>query len=151
MNLAQVNVAVAIAPVGSPRLRGFTGLLDPLDTLARSSPGFVWRPTLDEVDPAELAVFGDLRRVVPNVSVWTSVEALRAFTYDSRHREAVRQRRRWFQPPDGPTTALWWVAEGETPTFAEAHRRYRFLREHGPTPEAFTLKDPFPEPSPARE
>jgi hypothetical protein len=42
VQLAQVNVAEAVAPLSSPQLRGFVDLLDRLDELARCSPGFVW-------------------------------------------------------------------------------------------------------------
>ena len=38
MQLAQVNVAEAVAPLSSPQLRGFVRLLDPIDELARRSP-----------------------------------------------------------------------------------------------------------------
>jgi len=44
VQLAQVNVAEAVAPLSSPELHGFVQLLDPIDELARRSPGFVWRP-----------------------------------------------------------------------------------------------------------
>lgn len=147
MQLAQVNVAVAVAPLDAPALRGFVRLLEPLDALARRSPGFVWRPRPEEVDPAEVAVFGDPWRVVPNLSVWESVAALREFAYRGAHGDAVRRRRQWFLPATGPAMALWWVADGERPSFAEAHRRLELVRRHGPTAEAFTLGRVF-EPQP---
>jgi hypothetical protein len=139
MQLAQVNVAEAVARLDSPRLRGFITLLTPLDTLARRAPGFVWRPAPDEVDPAELAVFGDPWRVVVNLSVWESLDTLLAFTHEGRHRTALRHRGRWFVRPDRPAVALWWVPDGHRPSFAEAHDRLTHLRVHGPTPTAFSL------------
>lgn len=41
-------------------------------------------------------------------------------------------------------TTLWWVPAGHRPTVAEAEARLLHLREHGPTPYAFTLRASFP-------
>lgn len=137
MQLAQVNVAEAVAPLSSPRLRGFVELLDRLDELARRSPGFVWRPRPEDVTTADVALFGDPDRVVPNLSVWASPEALLAFTYGGQHLAAMRRRRQWFRPLGVGAVALWWVADGERPSFAEARRRLELLRRDGPTREVF--------------
>jgi hypothetical protein len=144
MHVAQVNVTRAVTRLDSPRLQGFADLYGPLDDLARVSPGFVWRPEPADLDVRELAVFGDLSRVVPNFSVWESIEALRDYVYSSAHREALRRRAEWFLRPTAASTALWWVPEGERPSCAEAHRRLQLLRTHGPTAQAFTLTHPFP-------
>jgi hypothetical protein len=149
MHLAQVNVTRAAARLDSPRMQGFVDLHGPLDELARASPGFVWRPQASELDVRELAVFGDLSRVVPNLSVWESIEALRDYVYGSAHREALRRRAEWFLRPTAASTALWWVAEGERPSCAEAHRRLTLLRTEGPSPQAFTLARPYPPPDQA--
>ncbi len=44
-------------------------------------------------------------------------------------------------------TACWWVPTGHIPTTAEAESRLSPLREHGPTPEALTLRQDFPAPA----
>ena len=144
MQLAQVNVTRAVARLDSPRLQGFVDLNGPLDDLARASPGFVWRPRARDLDVRELAVFGDLSRVVPNFSIWESIEALRDYVYSSAHREALRRRAEWFLRPTAASSALWWVPEGERPSCAEFHRRLQLLRTEGPTPAAFTLARPYP-------
>jgi hypothetical protein len=43
-------------------------------------------------------------------------------------------------------TALWWVPAGTVPTTADAERRLDLLRRRGPTPDASTLRTPFPPP-----
>lgn len=149
MHIAQVNVTRAVARLDSPRLQGFVDLYDPLDDLARTSPGFVWRPQAGDLDIRELAVFGDLSRDVPNFSVWESIEALRDYVYGSAHREALRRRAEWFLRPTAASNALWWVPEGDRPTCAEAHRRLELLRAEGPTAQAFTLTRPYPPPEQA--
>jgi hypothetical protein len=42
--------------------------------------------------------------------------------------------------------ALWWIPRGTVPAVADAESRVLHLREHGPTPHAFTLRAPFPAP-----
>ena len=42
---------------------------------------------------------------------------------------------------------MWWVPADHRPTTDEAEGRVRLLRRHGPTPEAFTFRTPFPDPS----
>jgi hypothetical protein len=48
-----------------------------------------------------------------------------------------------FLPAGQPSTVLWWVDEGERPEVEEALRRLRYLRAHGPSPQAFTLRRRF--------
>lgn len=84
--------------------------------------------------------------VVANLSVWQDVESLAAFTYGAAHRTVLARRRDWFEPMPEAHLALWWIESGSRPTTAEAGARLRQLRDHGPTPEAFTLQAPFPRP-----
>ena len=43
-------------------------------------------------------------------------------------------------------SALWWILRGQIPTTDEAEARVLHLREFGPTPFAFSLKEHFPPP-----
>jgi hypothetical protein len=43
MHLAQVNIGRIVAPMDSPAMAEFKANLDPINSLAESSPGFVWR------------------------------------------------------------------------------------------------------------
>ena len=78
-----------------------------------------------------------------NMSVWSSLEALRAFTYDTDHVGILRRRREWFERLATAHLVLWWVPVGHTPTVEEALARLDHLRQHGPTPTAFTFRTPF--------
>ena len=78
-----------------------------------------------------------------NLSVWESLESLLQFVYKSPHLETLRARKQWFEPIDGPILALWWIPAGQIPTVAEAQERLRHLKEHGPTPHAFTFRTAF--------
>ena len=43
MELAQLNVGRLVAPVDSVPIADFVALLEPINRLADSSPGFIWR------------------------------------------------------------------------------------------------------------
>jgi hypothetical protein len=150
-HLAQVNIAALRAPLDAAATAGFVAALEPVNRLADSSPGFVWRLQTPEGDATSVRAFDD-DSILVNLSVWESVEALWAFTYQSRHLDVLRRRREWFHRLGEAYLALWWVAAGHVPTIEEAKSRLELLRRHGPAPDAFTLREPFPAPGgpPAR-
>jgi hypothetical protein len=59
---------------------------------------------------------------------------------------SLRDRQQWFEPIEGPILALWWIPAGHVPTVDEAKQRLQWLKERGPSPEAFTFRKPFPSP-----
>ena len=143
-HLAQVNVARPLAPLDTPLLADFVAALEPLNARADAAPGFVWRLQTEDGDATALRI-GDDRTLV-NMSVWESLEALRAFVYDDPgHRAVMRRRREWFERLD-LVLALWWVPAGHAPTIAEAEERLRLLDGRGPSPDAFTFRRYFPAP-----
>ena len=144
--LAQVNIARPLAPIGSVRMQEFVDNLDPVNAAADASPGFVWRLQTEDGNATSLHVFGDAHLLI-NMSVWESVDALRDFVQRAdAHRAVLRRRREWFSPLAEAYTALWWVPSGHTPTIEEAEARLRHLRAQGPTSVAFTFRDAFPPP-----
>ncbi|WP_328768670.1 DUF3291 domain-containing protein [Streptomyces sp. NBC_00286] len=140
--LAQVNIARLKAPLDSPQLKDFVDALDPVNAVADTSDGFVWRLQSDSGNATDVPVFGDDWLIV-NMSVWRDTNALTAFMYQGRHRELLSRRREWFERLQEAVTALWWVPAGHRPTVAEAESRLLHLRTHGPTPYAFTLRTSF--------
>jgi hypothetical protein len=129
-------------------MRDFVDLLDAMNALADASPGFVWRLKTDDNNAIAIRPFDD-PLILVNLTVWTGVDALEAYAYRSSHRFALRQRREWFEPPDGPSFVLWWIAAGSTPTVDEAKQRLAHLKAHGPTPYAFTFRARFDPPAPS--
>lgn len=142
-HLAELNIGRTVAPMDDPLMADFVANLDRINALGDASPGFVWR-LLDESGSAtSIRAFDDPRMIV-NLTVWESIEALREYAYRSGHVEFLRRRREWFVPLDGPSLVLWWVPAGHRPTVEEARKRLDRLAAEGPTPEAFTLKTAFP-------
>jgi hypothetical protein len=141
--LAQLNIGRAAGPLDGPVMADFVANLDRINALGDASPGFVWRLQDETGAATSIRAFEDPRMIV-NLTVWESIEALRDFAYKSAHVEVLRRRREWFVPLDGPSLVLWWVPGGHHPTVAEARERLERLAADGPTPDAFTLKTPFP-------
>ncbi|MEU6274696.1 DUF3291 domain-containing protein [Streptomyces populi] len=141
--LAQVNIARLKAPLDSPELKGFVEGLEPVNAVADAADGFVWRLQGDSGDATDIRVLGDAWMMV-NMSTWRDTNALTAFMYQGMHRELMARRREFFERLEEAVTALWWVPAGHRPTVPEAESRLLHLREHGPTPYAFTLRTSFP-------
>ena len=143
-HLAQVNIALPRAPLDTPLLAEFIARLDPVNAAADHSPGFVWRLQTEDGDATGIRAFGDDRLIV-NMSVWESLEALRSFVYSTRaHLDVLRRRRKWFENLAEMHLALWWIPAGQLPTVADAEERVALLRAAGPTPDAFTFRVHFP-------
>jgi Domain of unknown function (DUF3291) len=148
--LAQVNVGRLVAPLDDAQLAGFVALLDPVNAAADAAPGFVWRLQTDDGDATSIRAFewdvGDSAGVIVNMSVWIGVDELAAFVFGEMHREVLRRRREWFHRMSDAYTVCWWVPAGHRPTTDEAEDRIRNLRANGPNPQAFTLKERYPQP-----
>jgi hypothetical protein len=141
-HLAQVNIATLRAPLDDPQLVDFVVNLEPINALADASDGFVWRLQTDEGDATALRVFDD-DSIIVNMSVWESVEALRAFVYGSAHTDVMRRRADWFQRMAEAYLALWWMPAGEVPSTDEAAERIAAIQAQGPTAYAFNFRAIF--------
>ena len=142
--LAQLNIGLAKGPIDGPVMAGFRAGLEPINALADGAPGFVWRLQTDDGDATAIRPYADERMIV-NMSVWESIEALRAFVYASGHTSVMRNRRAWFDKLE-TYLVLWWVPAGHAPTIDEAKERLEHLKRRGPTPYAFTFRASFPAP-----
>jgi hypothetical protein len=142
-HLAQVNIGRMRGPLEGPIMAGFVERLDEINALADRSPGFVWRLQGGEGNATYLRPYED-DRILFNLSVWESVEALRGYVYGTAHAELLRRRQEWFTRFEGASTAMWWVPAGHRPSVDEAKKRLARLAEAGPTPYAFTFKVSFP-------
>ena len=136
-HLAQVNIGTPLYPLDHPGLAGFMDNLGLVNGLGEASPGFVWRLQTPAGDATGVQVFDD-PRVIINLTVWESIDDLRAFAYRGVHRDFFRRRLEWFEP-GGSATALWWIPAGELPDEHDARRRIEFLARHGTSPYAFEI------------
>ncbi len=149
-HLAQYNVGRVHVPLDHPDLAEFIAALEPINAIAESSPGFVWRLKDDDGQSSSyVRVAGiDDPLFIINYSIWEDFDSLQHFVYKSGHVAYLRRRREWFEPSSPATSVAWWIPAGQIPDVEEAHGRLLHLREHGPTEEAWPLNRPWPAPSP---
>jgi hypothetical protein len=142
-HIAQVNIASMLQPLDDPSMQGFVEALAPINALAESSPGFVWRLTTPAGDASTLRVFPD-PRIIINMTVWDSIESLWDFVYKAQHTPVMGQRGKWFERMKSSHMAMWWVEAGTIPSLEDAKERLEHIDLHGPTAYAFTFKQRFP-------
>lgn len=145
--LAQLNIARMRAPVDSPELADFVAGLHPINQLAESAPGFVWRLIGDEEHPDatyDTQVFDP--DILVNLSVWEDADTLWDFAYRGPHLDYLRRRGDWFGDLGEGSQVMWWVPAGHRPTEQEAAARLELLRRNGPGPGAFTFRQRYPAP-----
>ncbi|KGJ86763.1 DUF3291 domain-containing protein [Colwellia psychrerythraea] len=142
MHLAQLNIARAKYSLDAPEIKDFVDNLEPVNNLAESSEGFVWRLKDEQGDATNIQAFSDLD-VIVNMSVWESTDALKNFMFRTHHRNFLRRKKEWFHNIAEDSYVLWWVPKGHIPTIEEAVEKLDFLRSNGDTPYAFTFKSNF--------
>jgi hypothetical protein len=141
-HLAQINIGRILAPMDSPIMAEFKNNLDGMNELAERSPGFVWRLRDDSNNATTLNFFDD-ERIIINMSVWESVDALTNYAYKTEHVEFFKKRLNWFEKMNEAHMALWYIPTGHVPTPAEAIERLTHLRTHGESQHAFTFRKKF--------
>jgi hypothetical protein len=73
--------------------------------------------------------------LVPNITLWRSVESLRHFAFHTAHRHFIARKDEWFLPMDGPKLVMWWT--DHRPTMVEGAHRLLRLQQYGPHQDAF--------------
>lgn len=140
--LAQLNIAKVIAPMDSPELKEFSDNLDPVNSIAESSPGFVWRLQDDSGNATDLQYFDD-PDIIVNMSVWESIQSLKDFMFKTVHIDFLKRKKQWFVSNEKATYVLWWIEKGHIPSIEEAIERLEYLRENQESPYAFSFKKVF--------
>lgn len=143
VHFAVLNVARLRRALDDEANAEFVSALGPVNELAESSPGFVWRLVDDDGQSSSYVTVYDDPLMIINLSVWESAVALQDYVYRTEHNDYLRRRREWFEPRNGRVDiACWWTPVGELPTAEEAVGRLDHLRAHGPSDVAFGLRDP---------
>jgi len=125
-HVAQLNVALPKAALDASLLADFVALLEPVNALADRNPPFVWRLQTEEGDATGVRALGD-ERLIENMSVWESLDALRAFRLrEQRARAGDGQAAGVVRAHGRRFLVLWWVPAGHIP-FA---RRGRAALDH---------------------
>jgi hypothetical protein len=142
MQLAQLNIGKAMFDLDDPNIADFVDNLDLVNGIAEKSEGFVWRLQDESGDATSIDAYNDPRMLV-NMSVWKSIEALKHFMFKSHHKDFLKRRSEWFFPMQGSSYVMWWIEDGHTPTIEEAKERLEYLNANGESARAFTMAGRF--------
>jgi hypothetical protein len=143
--IAQINVSRMKAPIDHPVMSSFVSQLGEINAVADASPGFVWRLAAENGNATYIRASDDPLLIV-NMSVWESIDSLKAYAYRSAHAGVMRDRSRWFERLDLASLALWWIPAGHLPSLEEGMDRLAHLRARGESMLAFSFKRPWPPP-----
>ncbi|MEM9667700.1 MAG: DUF3291 domain-containing protein [Pseudomonadota bacterium] len=146
MPIAQLNIGITRYPVDDPRMIGFTGRIEIINSIADRSDGFIWR-LIDDSDKdgaLDLRLPGQ-EDILVNMSVWRDIDSLFHYVYKTAHAKVMRDRADWFEPLKDRHLVLWYVPEGHIPSLEEANDCLQLLQANGPCPDAFTFDVPFTE------
>lgn len=141
-HIAQVNIGRILGPMDSNIMHGFASRLEEINALADGYEGFVWRLQTEDGDATALRPYEDDRMLI-NMSVWETIDALWDYTYKSAHVELLKSRKQWFEHMTDMFMCLWWIPAGTIPTTDDAKHRLAYLNQHGVSPYAFTFKKRF--------
>jgi len=144
-HLAQISISLAKEPLDHAMMQPFVAQLGPINTLADSQPGFIWRLQTEEGNSTDVRGF-DNPLMLLNMSLWESIKDLKNFVFKSAHSGPYRNARQWFEVLDYPVTALWWVKEGHTPTVEEGLARLESVQNIGASPFSFGFRGAYDTP-----
>lgn len=142
MHLAQLNIAQAKYDLDTVEMKDFVDNLEPINNLAESSDGFVWRLKDETGDATSIQAFSDPNMIV-NMSTWSSIDELKNFMFRTHHRDFLNRKKEWFNKLSEDSYVLWWVPLGYQPTIDEALERLSHLRTNGESAYAFSFKSNF--------
>lgn len=153
MRVAFTTFGVLVDDWDQPQVKGFIDRIPNVFTAADGGDGFLDRAGRNgvgeqvtdwgEIDPPGFLNPQQHPRVAATLSVWEDLESVFAFAYAGVHGEALKHRKEWITEPQWPTYAAWWIEDVDTPDWQEVKTRLETLHEMGPTPQAFTFKQPY--------
>ncbi len=142
-HLAELNISRLLQPLDHPETADFLEGIAPINELAESAPGFVWR--LKDEDGASSSFVNipgvDDPNVVVNYSIWEDLETLFEFVMKSGHVDFFRRRRDWMEKNVEAATVCWWIPAGTVPSLAEAMDHLESLRQNGPSDDGWPMQE----------
>lgn len=141
-HLASYNIAKANYPMDDMRMQGFTDAIDQVNAEAERSTGFIWRLQDESGNATNIQIYNDPKMLV-NLSVWTSIEDLKAYLYNGDHLSIFVRKKEWFAAMETAHMVLWWIEAGTIPTAQQGKAKLEYLIEHGPSEQAFGFRNMF--------
>jgi len=143
-HLAQANIARFKAPLDHPSMKEFVDFLEPVNTFADESRGFVWRLKDDDGRSASFleSPFQDEMMAI-NVSVWEDMDSFKYFVYSSAHSYFLKNKKKWFDLSKPSQFVMWWVPIGDIPTLDQVKQQLEHHIAHGDSPTVFSMRSLF--------
>jgi hypothetical protein len=146
--LAFLTFGVLRGPEGSDVVKGFETLAPTVFKSAERAHGWIGYSAKLAFVSSHLGVLWETSEHAEayyaiTLSLWQDIQSVQRFSYSGLHAKALARREKWFRRTSWPTYVMWWVEDEHSPEFGEAIERLQHLREHGPTPRAFTFKQAF--------
>jgi len=140
-HLAQANIARFKASLDNPIMKEFVDFIEPVNTFAEESNGFVWRLKDGQGRSASYieSPFNDEMMAV-NVSLWENLDSFKDFVYGSVHSYFLRHKKKWFDMKGPSQFVLWWMPMGVIPDLELAKSKLEAIEKDGATPNAFDMK-----------
>lgn len=138
--LAEVNVSILKPDADPAEYARFELEIDPVLAVARVADGFRWALPPEQAATTMPTIYGD-RPVLANMSTWDSEADLMRFARGPEHVAIMQQYGYLFERIVERHVAVWWMRGARIPTLGEGALRLEYLRDHGPTPVAFGLRD----------
>ncbi len=140
--LVQANIARWHNSLEENLIREFNSQIDAVNKLAETNDGFIWRYESNDNGAEVKKAFGE--KIVFNMSVWSSLETLRGFSYRGQHSEIMKNKQRWFMKLNQVTACLWWIPKteidnGTYPGIDTAKEKLEQVDRFGPSRAAFTF------------
>jgi hypothetical protein len=109
---------------------------------AAAHPGYLWSSE-DDWDAYPWWKCSDGMTGAQTLTLWCGLDAVYRFAYRHAHAVALKRRKEWFISHDHPIYVAWWVDDAHYPTWREGVERIEMLDACGPSPSAFSFKQPF--------
>ena len=136
MHVAELNIVHRRFAFDDPRFADFINNLERINALAERAPGFVWRLKDDSGTSIHIET-GDDPTLLPNLSLWETIEDLHRFTFQTVHARIYDRRHEWFDPHQQAHFVMWHVPVGHRPSLEEAFAQLETLRRHGSSDRVF--------------
>lgn len=137
MHLAELNISRWKPDISEEIASGFIKNVGRVNSLARRSPGFVWRLEDEARDEFGRNTVCPDQFTEMTLSVWETPEHLEHFVWNTVHKKFFNRRADWFGALNSHHLVMWWVEEGHCPTLQEAKARLDHLDENGDSDFAF--------------
>lgn len=148
-HLAELNIARLRRPLDANETAEFVAALNPINLIAESTPGFVWRLTDDSGQPSSFVRIPEIDDplIIVNYSIWDDLESFKHYVYKSGHASYLRRKSDWFEPMTQAVVVCWWTSAGTIADIGDAYGRLQYLRTHGPTEQGWPPNKPIAAPT----